>query len=57
MARMTLVELMARIEDILPDAMFDEGPEGEVIIYTGKAVHPEEDWNEGRMPLSSIYES
>ena len=54
MPRMTLKELMARITAVCPDAMFDEGPDGEVLILSGLAAHPEEDWNEGSLPLRPI---
>lgn len=51
---MTLKELMHRVLDVMPDAMFDQGPEGEVLILSGFVAHPEEDWNEGALPLRPI---
>lgn len=51
MARMTLKQLMDRIIEVCPDAMFDETGDGEVVVHTGLAAHPEEDWNEGSLPL------
>jgi|688.fasta_scaffold993573_3 hypothetical protein len=51
---MTLKELMDRVLAMLPDAMFDETGDGEVIVMTGKRAHPEEDWNEGSLPLQPI---
>lgn len=54
MPRITLKELMARVIEIMPDAMFDEGPSGEVIVMSGLAAHPEEDWDEGSLPLSPL---
>lgn len=51
MPRMTLKELMDRITAVCPDAMFDETADGEVIVHTGFIAHPEEDWNEGALPL------
>lgn len=50
----TLKQLMDKVIDLLPDAMFDEGPDGEVIVLSGLAAHPEEDWNEGSLPLRPI---
>lgn len=54
MPRLTLKQLMDRVMEFLPDAMFDEGPDGEVLIMSGLAAHPEEDWNEGALPLRPV---
>lgn len=54
MPRITLRQLMDRVLEFLPDAMFDEGPDGEVLIMSGLAAHPEEDWDEGSLPLRPI---
>jgi hypothetical protein len=54
MARMTLKQLMDRIIEVCPDAMFDENGEGEVVVHTGLVAHPEEDWNEGSLPLTPL---
>jgi len=51
---MTLKELMDRVLAVFPDAMFDEAADGEVIVFTGKRAHPEEDWNEGSLKLQPI---
>lgn len=52
---MTLAELMGLIQDICPDVIFDEGGEGEVIAYLGVAIHPDDSWHKGSMPVSSIH--
>lgn len=54
MPRLTLKQLMDRMLAEFPDAMFDESPDGEVVVYTGLAAHPEEDWNEGSLPLTPL---
>lgn len=35
---MTMNELMQKVLEILPDAVFDENEQGEVVISTGVAV-------------------
>lgn len=54
---MTLKELMDRVTAMLPDAMFDETADGEVVVHTGWRAHPEEDWNEGLLPLRPIVDN
>jgi hypothetical protein len=54
MPRITLKELMDRVLAAFPDAMFDEAHDGEVIVHTGWRAHPEEDWDEGSLPLLPI---
>jgi len=40
---MTMNELMKKVLEILPSAMFEEGVEGEVIITTGMTENSEGD--------------
>lgn len=51
---MTLKELMDRVLALCPDAVFDEDSSGEVIVYTGAFVHPEDDWLHGSLPVQDI---
>lgn len=51
---MTLAQLMKEIQALAPHALFDEGPDGEVIVYTGLAAPADADWDQGNSPLHSL---
>lgn len=51
---MTLRELMDRLLDVCPQAIFDEDGSGEVVVYTGLQTHPEEDWLVGGLPVLPV---
>ena len=53
---MTLAELMDRILSICPQAVFDEGESGEVVVYTGQSVPPDSDWESGHGTLAPLDE-
>lgn len=54
---MTLQELMNRLIDLCPDAMFDESGEGEVVVYTGLRKHADDDWNVGSLRVEPLTEN
>lgn len=51
---MTLQELMNHLTALCPDAIFDEDSSGEVIVYAGAFVHPDDDWLLGSMPVRDV---
>jgi hypothetical protein len=53
---MTLKELIDRILILCPQAVFDEGPDNEVVIYTGHALPSTADWEGGHGTLEPIAE-
>lgn len=53
---MTLRELMDHILTACPQAIFDEGPTGEVIVFTGRAAPADADWESGDSTLTPLDE-
>lgn len=53
---MTLQELIDCIIPLCPNAIFDEGQDGEVVIHTGHAVHGDADWESGHGLLEPLDE-
>jgi hypothetical protein len=51
---MTLAELMKLVQSVAPDALFDEGPLGEVLVFTGLAAPADADWESGSDELIPI---
>lgn len=51
---MTLADLMREIQAIAPLAMFDEGDNGEVVVFTGLVVPPNADWSHDDTPIEPL---
>lgn len=51
---MTIADLIAAVQALAPHALFDEGPDGEVIVYTGLAAPEDADWDRGDSPLHPL---
>jgi len=50
----TIAELIAAVQVVAPHALFDEAPDGEVIVYTGLAAPDDADWDRGDSPLKPL---
>lgn len=51
---MRLFEVMDRITALFPNALFDEGEGGEVVVHLGVKVHPDDDWEHASQPVVPI---